>query len=147
MSAYFANNNIAKVSAGEGESGLRPKDHNIKQEKTTNKISSKIAQIKEEAIDNDNHGLVARLPSSSPNMANTTTGSTVATAAAAEVAASSVESGAVELKKQKWEPENWLEQLNLIRTMRAEWNAPVDTMGCDSNWDANSTPQVLFELV
>lgn len=146
MSAYFTNNNSAKVSVGEGESGLRPKDHNIKQEKTIHKISSKIAQIKEEALDNDNYGLLAR-PSSSPNMANcfTTTTTTSASAAAAAAVAPRVESGD-ELKKQKWEPENWLEQLNLIRTMRSEWNAPVDTMGCDSNWDADSSPQVFFEL-
>lgn len=47
-----------------------------------------------------------------------------------------------ETKKPKWEPENWMEQLNRIKTMRSQWDAPVDTMGCDSNWDAESPPNV-----
>ena len=49
-----------------------------------------------------------------------------------------------EMKKIKWQPENWLEQLNRIKTMRSQWDAPVDTMGCDSNFDANSPPNVTF---
>lgn len=36
------------------------------------------------------------------------------------------------LKKVKWQPENWLEQLNRIKEMRSDLNAPVDTMGCDA---------------
>jgi len=30
-----------------------------------------------------------------------------------------------------WEPSQWLLQLENIRTMRKEKNAPVDTMGCE----------------
>lgn len=31
----------------------------------------------------------------------------------------------------KWEPKNWMLQLNHIRKMREEKNAPIDTMGCE----------------
>lgn len=47
-------------------------------------------------------------------------------------------------KKLKWEPANWQEQFELIRKMRNENNAPVDTMGCDAiaSIDPNLTPEV-----
>jgi hypothetical protein len=35
-------------------------------------------------------------------------------------------------KKLKWEPPNWLEQIEKIRLMREKQPAPVDTMGCDA---------------
>jgi endonuclease-3 len=37
-----------------------------------------------------------------------------------------------ESKKTKWEPPAWKEQLERIREMRSEQNAPVDTAGCSS---------------
>lgn len=93
--------------------GLKYQYNNARQENNkSSKISSKIAQIKEE----DTFGQEAELDAN--------------------------KSSKTETKRQKWEPENWLEQLNLIRTMRSQSNAPVDTMGCDSNWDSDSTPQV-----
>lgn len=49
-------------------------------------------------------------------------------------------------KKVKWEPPNWLEQLERIREMRSDQNAPVDTMGCDalSSLDPNLSEKVFF---
>lgn len=91
--------------------GLKYQDNNARKENKPYKISSKIAQIKEEDTLDQKTELDAK-------------------------------SSKTETKRLKWEPENWLEQLNLIRTMRSESNAPVDTMGCDSNWDSDSTPQV-----
>jgi endonuclease III len=35
-------------------------------------------------------------------------------------------------KKSKWEPNNWKEQFERIKTMRANLDAPVDTMGCET---------------
>ncbi len=34
-------------------------------------------------------------------------------------------------KRLKWEPDNWQEQYNRIKAMRADMSAPVDTCGCD----------------
>jgi hypothetical protein len=50
-------------------------------------------------------------------------------------------------KKLKWEPANWQEQFELIRKMRNENNAPVDTMGCDAiaSIDPNLTPEVCYK--
>lgn len=47
-------------------------------------------------------------------------------------------------KKQKWEPNNWRELFELIRQMRGEQAAPVDTMGCDAiaSIDPNLSPEV-----
>jgi hypothetical protein len=44
----------------------------------------------------------------------------------------------------KWEPVNWQEQLDKIKIMRSEQNAPVDTMGCDTLADTveNLAPNV-----
>lgn len=49
-------------------------------------------------------------------------------------------------KKKKWEPANWKEQFDLIRQMRGESSAPVDTMGCDAiaSIDSTLSPQVKF---
>ena len=35
------------------------------------------------------------------------------------------------MKRLKWEPENWQEQYNRIKSMRSGLTAPVDTCGCD----------------
>lgn len=48
------------------------------------------------------------------------------------------------LKKVKWQPENWLEQYNLIKEMRSDMNAPVDTVGCDA---ITTTGPILHEKV
>ncbi|XP_066903113.1 endonuclease III-like protein 1 [Halyomorpha halys] len=45
-------------------------------------------------------------------------------------------------KKDKWEPANWSLVLDNIREMRKDMDAPVDTMGCDVNYDLNLTPEV-----
>lgn len=42
----------------------------------------------------------------------------------------------------KWEPRNWLAQLENIREMRKEKNAPVDTMGCEKCKGENYTEKV-----
>jgi hypothetical protein len=49
-------------------------------------------------------------------------------------------------KKGKWEPPNWLKQLERIREMRSDQNAPVDTMGCDalSSLDPNVSEKVFI---
>ncbi|KOB72130.1 Endonuclease III-like protein 1, partial [Operophtera brumata] len=41
-----------------------------------------------------------------------------------------------------WEPPNWQEFLVNLRTMRANNDAPVDSMGCHMSMDANASPQV-----
>lgn len=46
-----------------------------------------------------------------------------------------------EAKKEKWEPQNWIETLNNIRDMRKSADAPVDTMGCDKFEDETATPE------
>jgi len=47
-------------------------------------------------------------------------------------------------KRLKWEPDNWQEQYNRIKTMRADMSAPVDTCGCDviSSQDPNLPEKV-----
>ncbi|KAK3911944.1 Endonuclease III-like protein 1 [Frankliniella fusca] len=48
-----------------------------------------------------------------------------------------------ELKKDKWEPPNWLQMLSNIREMRKSADAPVDNMGCDKCMDDEGTPEIL----
>ena len=45
-------------------------------------------------------------------------------------------------KKAKWEPKNWQEVLENIKTMRAAKDAPVDTMGCERTMEENVEPNV-----
>ncbi|KAJ1527470.1 hypothetical protein ONE63_007443 [Megalurothrips usitatus] len=47
------------------------------------------------------------------------------------------------VKKEKWEPENWIDTLHNIREMRKSRDAPVDTMGCDKCMDDDAEPQVM----
>ena len=44
-----------------------------------------------------------------------------------------------------WEPPNWRQQLQHIKEMREERDAPVDTMGCDVISDHTATPQVFTD--
>lgn len=117
LSPYFEQKVSGLIMSSEeipcSQRGLQYQYNNTRQEKKSSKISSKIAQIKEEALDQEGESDGGK-------------------------------SSKTEIKRQKWEPENWLEQLNLIRTMRSDSNAPVDTMGCDSNWDSDSPPQVIL---
>ncbi|XP_034248591.1 endonuclease III-like protein 1 isoform X2 [Thrips palmi] len=46
-------------------------------------------------------------------------------------------------KKDKWEPDNWMQVLKNIREMRKSADAPVDTMGCDKCMDEEAKPEVL----
>lgn len=45
-------------------------------------------------------------------------------------------------KRAKWEPDGWLVNFNKIKQMRSDTYAPVDTMGCDSNYNHNSPAHV-----
>lgn len=49
------------------------------------------------------------------------------------------------IKKLKWEPPFWKDQLDFIKQMRSLQNAPVDAMGCDSlaSLDPNISPKVI----
>ena len=47
-----------------------------------------------------------------------------------------------ESKKIRWEPTSWRQQLQNIKQMRRERDAPVDVMGCDKLSDANASPEV-----
>ena len=47
-----------------------------------------------------------------------------------------------DMKRLKWEPDNWISLLNNIREMRKHQDAPVDTMGCDEISDRSSSPEV-----
>ena len=46
-------------------------------------------------------------------------------------------------KKEKWQPENWMEMLNNIQEMRKSADAPVDTMGCEKCMDNDAKPEEL----
>lgn len=46
-------------------------------------------------------------------------------------------------KKDKWEPQNWLQVLENIREMRKSRDAPVDSMGCDKCMDEEAAPEVV----
>ena len=41
-----------------------------------------------------------------------------------------------------WSPPNWKEQLVNIRRMRSDFDAPVDTMGCEKISDRDGRPKV-----
>ncbi|XP_078274672.1 endonuclease III-like protein 1 isoform X2 [Rhinoraja longicauda] len=43
--------------------------------------------------------------------------------------------------KAEWEPERWREQLNNIREMRKDRNAPVDHMGAEQCFDRTAAPE------
>ncbi|XP_032872673.1 endonuclease III-like protein 1 [Amblyraja radiata] len=45
--------------------------------------------------------------------------------------------------KAEWEPERWSEQLNNIREMRKDRNAPVDHMGAEHCFDKTAAPEVM----
>lgn len=49
-------------------------------------------------------------------------------------------------KKLKWEPLQWIEQLENIKIMRKDKNAPVDLDGCESISSLNPliTPKVIL---
>lgn len=42
-----------------------------------------------------------------------------------------------------WIPERWKDQLNNIKTMRKDKDAPVDSMGCERTADMTASPEVL----
>ncbi|XP_078611877.1 endonuclease III-like protein 1 [Branchiostoma floridae x Branchiostoma japonicum] len=46
------------------------------------------------------------------------------------------------IKKERWEPERWREQLENIKRMRAARDAPVDSMGCQTCPDKDAPPEV-----
>lgn len=46
--------------------------------------------------------------------------------------------------KAEWEPERWSEQLNNIRDMRKDRNAPVDHMGAEHCFDKTAAPEVMY---
>ncbi|XP_078691665.1 endonuclease III-like protein 1 [Branchiostoma floridae x Branchiostoma belcheri] len=46
------------------------------------------------------------------------------------------------IKKERWEPGRWREQLENIKRMRATRDAPVDTMGCQTCPDKDASPKV-----
>ncbi|XP_046352813.2 endonuclease III-like protein 1 [Haliotis rufescens] len=48
----------------------------------------------------------------------------------------------VDVKREKWEPPNWRNQLKNIYQMRSRRDAPVDTMGCDVISDTQASPEV-----
>ncbi|XP_046556598.1 endonuclease III-like protein 1 [Haliotis rubra] len=48
----------------------------------------------------------------------------------------------VQVKREKWEPPKWRNQLSNIYQMRSKRNAPVDTMGCDVISDTRAAPEV-----
>lgn len=53
----------------------------------------------------------------------------------------------IESKKDKWEPNNWIEVLNNIREMRKSGDAPVDTMGCDKCMEETALPNVCIKKI
>ena len=57
-------------------------------------------------------------------------------------AENSVEEATRGSKSVKWEPPVWKDQLDNIYEMRKNWDAPVDSMGCDVISDATSSPEV-----
>lgn len=48
----------------------------------------------------------------------------------------------VDVKKEKWEPTNWRQQLKNMYEMRKNRDAPVDSMGCDVISDVTAKPEV-----
>lgn len=48
----------------------------------------------------------------------------------------------VDIKKEKWEPNCWKEQLKNMFEMRKNRDAPVDSMGCDVISDVSAKPEV-----
>ncbi|CAD5124098.1 DgyrCDS12400 [Dimorphilus gyrociliatus] len=55
---------------------------------------------------------------------------------------SEAENHEIDLKKEKWEPENWKIHIKNIEKMRSEREAPVDTMGCDAVGDKKAEGHV-----
>ena len=47
------------------------------------------------------------------------------------------------VKKSKWEPQDWEQQLKNIYEMRKDRDAPVDSMGCDRISDTSAQPNVI----
>ncbi|XP_078520301.1 endonuclease III-like protein 1 isoform X2 [Lissotriton helveticus] len=50
---------------------------------------------------------------------------------------------ASDLKKPKWEPKDWREQLENIQEMRKGKDAPVDEMGAEKCFDRTAAPEVM----
>ncbi|KAJ1096023.1 hypothetical protein NDU88_001172 [Pleurodeles waltl] len=48
-----------------------------------------------------------------------------------------------DLKKSKWEPKDWREQLENIRELRKGKDAPVDEMGAEKCFDRSAAPEVM----
>ncbi|XP_043107758.1 endonuclease III-like protein 1 isoform X2 [Puntigrus tetrazona] len=46
------------------------------------------------------------------------------------------------LKRQRWEPCDWITQLSFIREMRSKRDAPVDQMGAEKCYDPEAPPEV-----
>lgn len=42
----------------------------------------------------------------------------------------------------KWQPEKWKEQLENIRQMRINEDAPVDSMGCEKSFEVDAPPKI-----
>lgn len=51
----------------------------------------------------------------------------------------------VDVKKDKWEPTNWRQQLKNMYEMRKNRDAPVDSMGCDVISDVTAKPEVCLQ--
>lgn len=53
-----------------------------------------------------------------------------------------VEQGGPEPQRLHWEPRDWRQQLERIREMRRNRDAPVDEMGVEKCYDSSASPQV-----
>ncbi|KAG2456194.1 NTH protein, partial [Polypterus senegalus] len=53
------------------------------------------------------------------------------------------ESDSIDPKTSRWEPQSWERQLENIREMRKNKDAPVDQMGADKCFDRDATPKVM----
>ena len=52
------------------------------------------------------------------------------------------ERGTSEPQRPRWEPRDWRQQLERIREMRSNRDAPVDEMGVEKCYDSSAPPQV-----
>lgn len=52
------------------------------------------------------------------------------------------EQGMPETQRPRWEPRDWRQQLERIREMRRNRDAPVDEMGVEKCYDSSAPPQV-----
>lgn len=50
--------------------------------------------------------------------------------------------GAEHLQAPSWQPQDWRQQLDNIRTMRSGKDAPVDQLGAEHCFDPSASPKV-----